>query len=94
MSFQIIAYLLGVLLSVLFILVWPACMLIIDLYDYDVFVIWTWMVMIVCIVITSYLTFIPLLWEIVQVLSMKYEYITSIPKLSALAFDFVNNVSS
>ncbi len=69
---EICAYILGVLLAVCMVLVWPALMLTSDIFTEDVYRSWTWMVLIVGIVVTIFLIIVPLLWEIIQTCRQAY----------------------
>ena len=58
------AYIAGVLLSVIVLLVWPACMLLLGVFKYDEFRSWVIAILIVCIIATAFIALVPLLWEI------------------------------
>lgn len=69
---EIIAYIVGVLLAVCAVLVWPACMLIADSFGWDTYNSWTWMVLIWGIVALIFIALVPLVYEIVQTCRQAY----------------------
>ena len=63
---EICAYIFGVLFSVVVVLVWPACMLLVDVMNESAFESWTHVVLTVGVLATVYVTLVPLTWEIIQ----------------------------
>ena len=63
---EICAYIFGVLLSVVILLVWPACMLLLDVLSENQFEAWIHVVLLVACLATAYAAFVPLTWEVVQ----------------------------
>lgn len=64
---EITAYIIGVFFAVCTVLVWPACMLLADIFSEKAFHNWTLMIFIWLCVTTAFLSLIPLIAEIVQV---------------------------
>ncbi|ELT93697.1 hypothetical protein CAPTEDRAFT_226021 [Capitella teleta] len=69
---EIAAYIIGVFLAVSFILVWPACMLLADIFSKSVFYNWFLVIFVWLCVSTGFVVIIPLLAEIVQVCQQAY----------------------
>lgn len=74
---EMCAYICGVLLTVIVVLVWPACMLLIDVMKEGAFKFWTLVVLLIGIAATVYITIVPLMWEIVQTCrQVRHDHVT------------------
>ena len=69
---EISAYIVGVLLAVLMVLVWPACMLLVDVFDETAFYAWWLGVIIWGCVAALFIILVPLLIEVVQTCKQAY----------------------
>ena len=61
------AYIAGLLLAVLVVLVWPACMLLLDTFDEHSLANWTLLVLIATLAAAAYVTLVPVVWEVIRV---------------------------
>jgi hypothetical protein len=68
---EIAAYIGGILLSIGFVIVWPALMLLAGVFCLSVFTSWVTMVFVWGIITAIYLGIVPLLLEVLQVSFMK-----------------------
>ena len=66
-SVEVSAYVLGIILSVLIILVWPALMLLVGVFSCSSFAIWSILVVVLIVISALYLGLVPPFVEIVQV---------------------------
>ena len=64
---ELVAYVLGTLLSVLILLVWPALMLLAGVFSCSMFNVWTIIVVAVLLIATFFIGIVPLLAGIIQV---------------------------
>jgi len=71
-SSEICAYVVGVVLAVSAVLIWPAAMLTLGTWKDDFFWVWTLLVLIWTIVSAAYLILVPLIWEIYRVCRQAY----------------------
>lgn len=69
---EVSAYLIGVLLAVGAVLMWPACMLLLQVFNKSEFSAWTLVMLVWGIVATAYLIIVPLVWEFVQTCRQAY----------------------
>ena len=66
-SAEVSAYILGTVLTVLIVMVWPALMLLVGVFSCSAFTIWAMLVVVLAVISALYLGLVPLIAEIVQV---------------------------
>lgn len=66
------AYILGVLFSVILILVWPASMLLLNVFDLGNFQSWTVVILVLCSIASAYVIIVPLVGEVVTTAQQVY----------------------
>jgi len=80
------AYVLGIVLSVLIVLVWPALMLLAGVLDCSFFTIWMFLVWVLGTLSAIYLGLVPPIAEIVQVNFNVMRYINSLFTLLSFSY--------
>ncbi len=69
---EISAYIFGVLLAVCIVLVWPACMLMQQVFDLDTFKTWSIVVVVWTSVALLFIMLVPVIFEVVQICMQSY----------------------